>query len=503
MTVYTGPSDVLYDCERPRTMRDLPEELLQYIFDNLQVSGPVDFEDDHRLQRQTLAALCRVNKQFDRLAKPILFHTVHLGEYQIPIRPFWEVLVQNPHLSSLVRSLHIDDWEHPRIEHDFTRDQTAAEIDSLSSEVSETLQDAVKDMTAPLRSILGHMYDPVEGYQLVGIADGMLVYLIARCENLSCLELVVPHRFSTYTCVYPALRHMAQLQAAADATNNQTPVKSLSKLKELRMRHWDTENAFDISEAMPFWTFPSVNMFRGDMIDCTTAEGLAGAPALKENNIRELDLDNALIEADGLREILSRCPKLESLSIAWGSASVGDCVVNHQQLGQVLRDLPHLSKNLKKLIFDPTDAYDFEYSDDEYHEPLGCLTSFQSLEYLGLTPKGLIGEDDEDLDDYPNFAKVSLTEMLPESLRTFDVRGSHVQYTVEAHEKMRESMMPLDSQLYGLMNDARFQKLSTIKMNRLINEKETSVKDIGWKQVELKPKYMGHHDYALVRDGNQ
>lgn len=492
---------------------ELPEELLQQIFANLQVSDTSENVIEPRLSRQTLTAVCRASKQCCRLAQPILFHTVHLGgAMQISIRAFWELLVHKPQLASFVRSLHIEDWEYPRDEDEDDEgdddeggddegedDEDDNDEQDSTAEVSQALQDATRIAMKPLRRILGPAYKMALSRQLAGIEDGMLVYIIVRCENLSCLELMVPHLFAESSCVYLAMEWMADLALTDNSTaTKQQLTRALPQLQELRMHHWDTENAFHITNAIPFWDFPTLKTFKGDMIFCQRGYGLGDAPTVKECNIRELSLDSAIIEADVLRILLRHCPKLEVLSIIWGSAVVGDCAIDHHLLGQALRHHPGISKNLKKLILNPINAFDYEHFDGEYRGPLGSLKSFQSLQHLGLDPRGLIGEGDEE-----DIKSVPLTDMLPESLQTLEVFTWGYDYSGVAFENMMKEMMPLDTQLYALMSDDRFSKLSTIKMVRPINEEQNVPKDVGWKQIRHQPFFHVGQEYILSRDVEQ
>lgn len=185
---------------------DIPEELLQTIFTKLQLSGP--FDDP--ISRRTLAALCRVNKQCCRLARPILYHTVYLSDHDGTIRRLWETLVQSPQLARLVKSMHVQHWDFPKLVPAFTEEQVTSELGQYESEVNDHIQSAVRDSMEPLRLTLGDWYDKVVSRQLSGIKDAMLVYLLFRCEHLQYLDMTMPFEFEQYSCVYFTLRQMCQ-----------------------------------------------------------------------------------------------------------------------------------------------------------------------------------------------------------------------------------------------------------------------------------------------------
>lgn len=458
---------------------ELPEELLQEIFSNLQVSGTPGLHlAEDSLRRRTLTAVCLTSKQCCRLAQPILYHTIRVGGYDGSTRRVWEGVMQRPELASFVKSMYIDCWEFPRIESEASERQRIFERAQYETKVSDAIQEATKDAMLPLSTTFGADYEEVESFQLAGIDDGMLAFLVAICKNLQCLEIVAPHLFEDCSYVFSTLENMATLAVPG--------TQGLPKLSELSIQHWDTENAFEASIATRLWAFPSLQIFRGHML-CWQDQ--VPPAALWRSNIREAHLTYSLIEASRIYTLLSYCPMLEALSIEWGDATVGDdCIIEYQHIGQVLRDLPNVSRNLKKLVLNHNNSDYFEYSDEAFHAPMGSLKVLESLEHLAVGAIALIGEDDEEGDNYPNFEPQPLENLLPDSLCTLDIFSGSTRPILPGQWEPhigQENWSDFDQKLYALMRDPRHSKLSTITMYRRIVEQGTRPKDVGWKIIEL------------------
>ena len=94
-------------------MQHLPEELYDQIISCLAVTATVIENTGHEEQIQ-LDTLCRVSlvcKSFRRLARPVLFRTVGLRNFNCRshrLRCFFRALVEEPELAGHVRVLRID-----------------------------------------------------------------------------------------------------------------------------------------------------------------------------------------------------------------------------------------------------------------------------------------------------------------------------------------------------------------------------------------------------------
>jgi hypothetical protein len=126
---------------------------------------------------------------------------------------------------------------------------------------------------------------------------------------------------------------------------------------------------------------------------------------------------------------------------------VGWETVYWDAVGAALRE--H-GKGLRRLKLD---TYELGDDDDEpVKQPMGSLESFHRLEHLEVEELALLGLDDDLTDGYPNFEQPRLVEILPKSLKTLTI--------------IKPDADTLDNGLADLLEDTRFTKLRSVKIDR-------------------------------------
>lgn len=96
----------------------------------------------------------------------------------------------------------------------------------------------------------------------------------------------------------------------------------LSNLRELRMRYRHTQLAFRMTEAQDMLLLPTLDIFRGFMVDFNTS--LATHVPRPRLNLKHVYLEHSLIGSEGINDLLLCAPLLQTLRVLWGSALVGD-----------------------------------------------------------------------------------------------------------------------------------------------------------------------------------
>ncbi|KAF5532524.1 hypothetical protein FMEXI_12324 [Fusarium mexicanum] len=165
-------------------------------------------------------------------------------------------------------------------------------------------------------------------------------------------------------------------------------------------------------------------------------------PEHKNYNLEYFDLVESYIDAEGLKTILTRCPKLKGISIRlpdeerqlivdheMGYGEEEECILNFDDFGDVLRK--H-GQNLEEFDFN---TFFFEsYSTWSRHRGpgeglIGSLRDLKSLRHLGVSKEALIGEIEP---------LSRLSEVLPESIETLHLYCGGIWKTEDWIESERE-----------------------------------------------------------------
>ena len=443
----------------PRNIPRLPEELLQLIISHIHTPSDFDiYNDEEKIYRSTLLSLCLTNKVFLRLAREVLYHSIHDDFGHNVMLPLSRLFVhEQPGLRDLVRTLKVEGWD-------------IEDLDPVSG------KDIRKPLDASLRGVYAKAVEMPMAKSLVdsnvktpedfledlmaGREDAHLALLILKCEKLEVLSLVLPHGFSKkWNWTSRVLMHAAVSSAG-----------HLPCLREIHVQHWDTEYCVMISDIWSLLRLDSLKVFNGQTIDFEQehtvgdhGEDLEVALPSHHFKLQEVHLELSIIDAHGLKNLLSCCPDLETLFIHWGSVLQGDCTIWWDQFGTVLRNCPSAAK-LRSVTFDiiEMDYYNTgEGCDTSIHPSLGNLTAMSSLQNLDVPAVALWGSDGDGL---VNASLHSIVHTLPPTLKRLGVSCWNDCSTInrQVFDERAESEMGMIEVLTA--DDRRLKDLEALKV---------------------------------------
>ncbi|KAH7254792.1 hypothetical protein B0J15DRAFT_549344 [Fusarium solani] len=171
-------------------------------------------------------------------------------------------------------------------------------------------------------------------------------------------------------------------------------------------------------------------------------------------NLRQLNLDECIVDASTMRDVLSRCTKLEIFTITAGNYDIanyslyGDWKGGLYEFGDVLREL---GQNLVRFELDT-----FAYRDNRAATgKIGPLQSLKALTHLSIARNNCIGEDDP--------SAIPLAEALPTSIEVIDFKADtidpQIRQGVYGYEKLHDEM-------HGLAVGGQFPSLREITLFR-------------------------------------
>jgi hypothetical protein len=423
-------------------MTDLPEELWLKIFSG--VRSGVHPEN-------CLAALCRVSSKFHRIAQPLLYQSID-GESRLLSPLFFRTLCSRPDLGQLTRSL---------------------DIGSYIAEPEEAVYDAFKAAQGTLGLPAEFEARIMDGLEK-GIAESQIALGLVLVPNIDQLDLAVPyekdHILAAFNMAREHLETPTEMPPKEGNVLSTPPTpKIFSRLREISLRHWDTEGAirmWEITQMFAFSTLETLHGFATDWCDTMPQELEGTRLALKH-----ITLEYSLIDSEGLSSLFRLFPELHSVKIEWGPATVGDCDMDFGAMGGVLR---RQGNNLQALSLDPRESFAYEYGD-----ATGCIGSLQAmrkLKELEIPLDVLIGkaeDDDEEGDDDEDGSgngagntPLQLHEVLPASLEFLHIssdEGDRVQ-----------------SHLRTLVASGHAPNLSKIEIDFIESGPLLDIEEFGW-----------------------
>ncbi|CZT22445.1 uncharacterized protein RCC_08315 [Ramularia collo-cygni] len=376
----------------------LPEELLALIFSHLSVSKTLcddaidrnhgDKPQDYAGTLSTLASLCLASKQCCRLARPLLYSTIYLdggvdpAQGQHRLQKLVRTLVYQPMFSSYVAKL----WMGAMFS---SCEQWNEEDSADSSHESWDLpyEDVVDSSRAfdqddlSRRDLLDSLRD--------GNQDAHVALLLALCQELRNLSITLHRGFYDTRCFTNQV--LSNSGRGLDPSIESTSL-ALSSLRVLSMHKSPDANDMFFSNITNELQLVSLEVFHGSGLDCT-AENMEYDNFV--SNLRRIDLDECIVDADGLKLIMQGCSKLEDLAVVWAD----NCEVNFADIGT---HLGRYGKCLKKLALE---QFDFNGEGGG----LGDLSQMTSLKTLVVVADLLVGTTD----------RTDIT--LPKSLESLDV----------------------------------------------------------------------------------
>lgn len=375
--------------------RYVPDEIWEQIFLSLKPT----LDDADGADYSSLVAVCLTCRRFQRIAQPLLYHTVICpAEKDGTFEKLTRALVANPQLGENVRAYKADDAR--RCDESFSVSTLNMPPEFL--EVCEEYQwDRwfFTNATFCLASMpnLGFL-----DFEFYGMAPMLPWMLSGRLDVEFDHEELLLRR-----------KHNADVMATNDKIFTHFGFRNL---KELRLDCGGGQ-ARAMAELEPIFLHPGLETLRLRGID------LVGFVASQmqwpeiASNIQVLDLDGCLFDGQGIECVLQRFPKLTGLTIrhadplldlASSNNHDDTWVIDLNKIGRLLR---MYGESLVQLC---VDTIDVEYS--ETVGSLGSLRGLLSLRHLDVSRDELTGDSFNT--DPPKPGSLSLRDVLPMSLET-------------------------------------------------------------------------------------
>ncbi|KAI1134102.1 hypothetical protein F5Y05DRAFT_399687 [Hypoxylon sp. FL0543] len=423
----------------PVNLPQLPNEILLQIFKLLRPSLTQETFGQFRLPPDPipLARLCSLSKHLRELAEPLLYHTIPDQGVKTRTR-LLRTLTQRPDLAEAVRAIDLD-WK------------------DVPANVLQDLFEARRGHLNLPENVETQLSDALRA----GNAGAEVILILSVLPNIKLLEFACNH-----DAVAMVTRFFGDIAGSLEEQSGQK--RPLSQLKELRLRHWDTEGATMIADVDDM-LLPTVRILRGWAMNWEVYPGMLETPQ-RQLKLEHIDLSDSLCNAEGLANILSRCPDLRSLWIQWGSSTVGGGdELDFTRMGAALR--AH-GRKLEELMLDFRE--EFTYDQGEGIGRIGSLRELSSLKMLAIQQDVLVGdetESDEDSDsdssDSSRHPALTLEQVLPASLEKLRL------YSCQPYEES------LDEQLYNMIAGGRMKNLRKIRVTRTTPFSK-DVKKFGW-----------------------
>ncbi|KAF2170597.1 hypothetical protein M409DRAFT_19414 [Zasmidium cellare ATCC 36951] len=426
-------------------MKQLPEELLQLICENLCPWGYTSCREIDNTLLATLRSLSLANKALRRIAQPVMLQTLNFEKRRwSQVRSLLRLVSKQPHLARFVREITVPDWLSYEEEED-------EKHSSLSATEAHVIQGLAKGL--PASQELRHR---LHADLVAGSKDAEFTMLLSLCSKLEYLHAKLPGPLDNYW-----IQHFLA-QAAESAAAN----LGFAGFRCLRHVELNTSESggLELITITPLLCLPALRKLSCWVLNCDEHE----IPAIR-SPIKSLQLRQALLEEEGLGKLLAVCPDVNDLQIEWGFSFIS-LLGDYDRWGGVLR------KFGAKLVSLSIDISDCEEDEDLPIGTIGDLSSLSRLKTLTLPFDSLCDSELSVGDQLP------LPDLLPPSLKTLYVWSSD---TLNTRAKMKAYY---DLQLTGLIHDTRFQALDKITLDRVPMLK-IDLKGTDWKLSREESKW--------------
>jgi hypothetical protein len=374
-------------------MTNVPDEIWEQVFSNFEDHMPPENWWMHgtRLRHEdlsTLHSLCLVSHQFQRVAQLLLYRTLLMegsSDEKLVQARLLRALSEHPQLGQHVRNLSFDDdaegayRRHQSIERSVLYKILRAGLDSIS-------------LPPPaMRRIKKSLLEQQSG-------GGLGALFIAYMPQLHFVDCTL-HRDDTPSLLMLSgclgleenLLEDLKERDKEDRDDSKTigqQRKTLPKdmpiaytfpdLTEVRIRIANYESVTPFSTIQPIFRHPTLKRLRTLGIDLLRVDKKPLMWPTEDSNLQYLDLKESIIDAAGLKGILTRCPRLKGLSIEMAAhhresdQHAEDWEVDLEEFGKVLRQF---GQNLEEFAIH-TNNY------NNYHSTEGRLGSLQTLTSL-------------------------------------------------------------------------------------------------------------------------
>lgn len=382
-----------------RRFEVLPDEILVRVFDLFTTHAELeerlhqDTEADSTPDYKTLSRITKASRQFHRLATPVLYRILVLHERTLCALLF-RTLLRQPKLGRLIKGLSIHVYD----------DEFDPETDAVLRSHLEILQSKEPRSHCPL---------PVPES-----AHAQLAVFLVFLPQLEALDVMLDDKqgmSSDFLTIIPRWSGVVNqyLQKSSEPNNGRPHQRTIATqfraLREVRIRHWRLlQKTPRLQYATDILSLPSLESIHCHWTNLSLSpeQITRFAETSGSLGLKEIFLENSSIDATSLDCLLSRSPRVQSLTISWGDEQVGDSKLSYSQLGTLLRK--HC-RALQTLVLNPTKSRPSHETSDG--ACIGPLRQLKSLRRLAMDSNALLGHS-----QFLAKAEHKLQDILPESL---------------------------------------------------------------------------------------
>ena len=346
----------------------LPDEILTIVLGHL----------DRREDRKTILALRLVDEQCDRLARPLIYCTLHdsinqhrdlnapaMGPLQ---QTAWDI-VQHPELATFIKAIRFDDWDF------IGRDKASPLPEGAQPPSKEQYSATLASANLPSdvnNAVIHQLYEETPA--------GHISLLLALCTDIEDLEAPAGKPFGSLVSRILLQTTKDAADVALPLTPKDIPTSSFRSLRQYRSGTFLQDSP--MRDILPLLCLPQLRDFQlyglGDS-HTWTDHGLPERPSkyLTYNPISFV-LDSCMISGPGLSCLLSACSSPKALTIRWRPGTWNDHLSN-EPIGDAIRED---GKRLEFLHIDTTDVY--EVRRRQTPPSFGSFASLPDLKTLAI-----------------------------------------------------------------------------------------------------------------------
>ncbi|KAE8419041.1 hypothetical protein BDV36DRAFT_294690 [Aspergillus pseudocaelatus] len=495
----------------------LPDDIWHHIFAEFEDHMPLKnwrmYGAQPQLNHQgpaVLRELCLVCRQFRRIAQPLLYRTILIegrNEEKDIQTLMLRTLVENPQFGEHVRCVSIDD----AVDHWWARQTLADDV------VRKLILSALRYLDLP-PALTGRLRDTLTDCGLAALEVAYMPHVQFVDCTIPDMKSPLPWMLSGILGLkeqfaFPSYEDSGSWVFHDDEGYHQRQEEQISQsipkntfanygfpnLTEVRIRTGDSKEG-----RTPAWVIEPLLLHQTLRILRTLGTDWFGQelrdlkwPTQINYNLEYLDLTEAIIDAEGLKTVLTRCQGLRGLSIELPDSrrerdgDFDDWIIDYYKFGNILRQ--H-GRNLEEF-----DLHTAEYEED--HSPgegrLGSLRELTSLRHLKVSKDALLGKQ---VEGEPS--PLSFSEALPDSVETLHLHWSE-HYFIESWFNFTRQVFNKD--VHKLLVEDKTPNLREVRMERGYNESKENewpaeLKVGGW-DVEIVDErtWQKYHSSGCVR----
>ncbi|KAM0343553.1 hypothetical protein ACHAPU_008448 [Fusarium lateritium] len=456
-------------------MTFLPDEIWEQIFATFEDYMPLKnwwmygAQLKHERPR-TLYSLSRVSRRFRRVTQSFLYRTLLLegrDNEALAHILLLRTLSEDPKLGQHVRKVSFDDSTgSPR---------------RMSSRLGDTPVDSILSKGLESLNLPPSAAKRLETSILDGCAFGTLaVAYMPQSHFVDCtvahVESPLPLILSGRLGVEDGLLRQPEREKENDHEDddkhapilmeNMPADYSFPNLTEVRIRGRNSEDVMPAFVMEPILLHPTLKRLRIFGIDWTGNASRRLRWPGRASNLQYLDLKESIIDAPGLRSVLTRCPNLKGLSIqlaGWSreqDMEEDSWIVDLDDFGNVLR---RFGRGLEEV-----DIHTLDYrSNHSTDGRLGSLQALSSLKHLKTDKEDFLGAVRNPGEEEVTPAALRFDEALPPSLETLYLHwanDNHGEYWYKSRRQI------VNKELHNLIVGNRLPNLGGIQVERYHNE---------------------------------